>query len=81
MLQATQSSIVGKAGNVSRLMAGAAKHLRSAVVAGILYFNLRFKPVSQSMTASELAMDLKEVRWGTQAANLTQISVTTPYTT
>ena len=61
------------AGNVSQLKAGAAKHLRTAVVAGILYFNVRFMPVTRVGTASELAMDLKEVRWGTQAANKLQV--------
>jgi hypothetical protein len=66
------------AGNVSQLKAGAAKHLRTAVVAGILYFNVRFKPVTQTMTAAELAMDLKETRWGIEAANKLQVLESTP---
>jgi hypothetical protein len=57
------------AGNVSQLKAGTAKHIRHAVFAGIFYFNVRFKPLPQNLTAAELAMDLKEVRWGTDAAN------------
>lgn len=66
------------AGNVSQLNAGAAKHIRHAVLAGILYFNVRFKPLPQNMTAAELAMDLKEVRWGTDAANKLQVLESTP---
>jgi hypothetical protein len=66
------------AGNVSQLKAGAAKHIRQAVLAGILYFNVRFKPLPQTMTAGELAMDLKEVRWGTNASNKLLVLESTP---
>lgn len=66
------------AGNVAQLKAGAAKHVRHAVVAGILYFNVRFKPVTQSLLASELATDLKETRWGIESAKKPVIIESTP---
>ena len=78
LLEGLQKFYQTMAGNVSRMAAGAAKHIRHAVVAGILYFSTRFRPVTQSMTAAELAMDLREVRWGAPLANLPRVIESTP---